>query len=90
MTPASAHIILPVDTTPPVTTSVVGSPPVTTSHHRCSVTLKAPNGISEFYVPSTILTTGFVQATGPITSDGVHQLKFFSIDHTQNVEGTKA
>jgi len=94
ITPEQAQQVLPVDTTPPVTTEAQAPPPNANGWNNTNVvvTLTATDDISgvartEFDLDSA----GLQVAPTPIviTAEGVHALQFRSIDRAQNVEPTK-
>jgi hypothetical protein len=94
ITPEQAQQILPVDTTPPVTSEAQSPPPNANGWNNSDVAVKltATDDISgvartEFDLDSA----GFQVAPTPITitAEGVHALQFRSIDRAQNVEATK-
>ena len=94
MTPEDMKRILPADTTPPVTVALVAPPPNAAGWDRTDVevTLHATDDISGVARTEARLDgSSFEGVTGPvaITSEGLHTLRFFSIDRSQNVEAEK-
>jgi hypothetical protein len=87
-------LIQPLDTTPPVTVAAITPPPNSAGWNRTdvSVSLVATDDISGVARTEQDLDgAGFSAYAGPIviTAEGVHILKFRSIDRAQNVEATK-
>jgi hypothetical protein len=94
MTPAEMAKLLPVDTTPPLTTAVVAPPPNAAGWNRTDITvnLSATDDISGVARTEYSLDGGPVKAvSGPlvISSEGSHDVEYDSIDHSQNRESPK-
>jgi hypothetical protein len=94
ITPEEAALVLPADTTPPVTTAVITPAANVAGWNRTDVvvTLSATDDISGVArTEYTLDGVGPTEATGPIpiTAEGIHTLQYHSIDRSQNVESTK-
>jgi hypothetical protein len=95
ITPEEAQKVLPVDTTPPVTTETQLPPPNANgwNYTDVAVTLTATDDISGVARTEFDLDSGGFQVapTTPIAvaPEGIHALQFRSIDRAQNVEETK-
>ena len=94
ITPAEQRLILPADTTPPVTSASVWPSPNAAGWNRTDVqvTFVATDDISgvartECDVDGAGPTV--VSGPVPITAEGVHGVAYHSIDRSQNVEGAK-
>ncbi|MBA2639332.1 MAG: hypothetical protein H0U77_04930 [Nocardioidaceae bacterium] len=95
ITPEEADLVLPADTTPPVTTAATAPPPNARGWHRTdvAVTLTATDDVSG--VAATFAEVdggGRAPVTGPlvVSSEGVHLVVFGSVDHSQNLEPDKS
>ncbi|HEX4961634.1 MAG TPA: hypothetical protein VF173_12395 [Thermoanaerobaculia bacterium] len=94
ITPEQAALVLPRDTTPPITTAFITPTPNPAGWNRTDVvvTLSATDDISGVAHTEYVLDgVGPTAGTGPIsiTAEGIHTLQFHSIDRSQNVEATK-
>jgi hypothetical protein len=86
--------MLPRDITPPVTTFSITSSPnaLGWNHTDGSIALSATNDITgDAKTAYNLDGAGVVRYTGSIViaTEGVHVLRFFSVDNSQNVEHTK-
>ena len=94
ITPAEQQLILPADTTPPVTTVSTWPAPNANGWNRTDVevTFTATDDISGVArTECNVDGTGSAAVTAPVnvTAEGVHGLDYFSIDRSQNVETAK-
>ena len=94
ITPEQSRLILPVDTTPPVTIAIQSPPPNAKGWNNTDVTVRldATDDISGVArTESNLDNLGWETAPNPITitPEGIHVLQFRSIDRAQNVEETK-
>jgi hypothetical protein len=94
ITPEEMKRVLPADLAPPVTTAVVSPAPNAAGWNRTDVvvTLNATDDISGVARTEGDLDgAGSTVVTGPIpiTTEGIHTLRFHSIDRSQNVETPK-
>jgi hypothetical protein len=94
ITPEQNQLILPVDTTPPVTVAIQSPPPNANGWNNTDVTVRldATDDISGVALTQSDLDgAGWQTAPNPITitPEGIHVLQFRSIDRAQNVEETK-
>src|SRR5262249_31029581 len=94
ITPEEMKLVLPADLAPPVTTAVVTPSPNAAGWNRTdvAVTLNATDDISGVARTEADLDgAGSTAVTGPIpiTTEGIHTLRFHSIDRSQNVETAK-
>jgi hypothetical protein len=94
ITPEQSQLLLPVDTTPPVTVAIQSPPPNANGWNNTDVTvrLNATDDISGVALTQSNLDgAGWQTAPNPITitPEGIHVLQFRSIDRAQNVEETK-
>jgi hypothetical protein len=94
ITPAEQQLILPPDTTPPVTTASTWPAPNANGWNRTDVevTFTATDDISGVArTECNVDGTGSAAVTAPVnvTAEGVHRLDYFSIDRSQNIETAK-
>jgi hypothetical protein len=94
ITPEEMKLVLPADLAPPTTTAVVTPAPNAAGWNRTdvAVTLNATDDISGVARTEADLDgTGSTAVTGPvqIKTEGIHTLRFHSIDRSQNVETPK-
>jgi hypothetical protein len=94
ITPAEMKLVLPADLAPPVTTAVLTPAPNAAGWNRTdvAVTLSATDDISGVARTEADLDgAGSTAVSGPIpiTTEGVHTLRFHSIDRSQNIETAK-
>jgi hypothetical protein len=95
LTESMASVILPADTTPPVTTATLFPQPNSVGWNRTDVvvTLTATDDISGVArTEYTVDGLGPTHYVAPLTvsSEGVHDIDFGSIDRSQNKEETKS
>ncbi len=91
ITPEEMRLVLPSDTTPPVTVATITPPPNAAGWNRTDVaiTLNATDDISGVVrTESSLDGAATIAGAGPIpvTAEGTHTLRFHSIDRSQNVE----
>ncbi len=91
ITPAEAELMLPADTTPPVTTATTVPPPNGRGWHRTDVAVSftATDDISGVAATfAEVDGTGEFRVTGPvpISAEGVHSIQYGSVDYSQNKE----
>ncbi|MBG0738047.1 hypothetical protein IV500_01170 [Paeniglutamicibacter antarcticus] len=94
LTPQMLPVILPADTTPPMTTATLTAAPNAGGWNRADVyvALTATDDISGVArTEITIDGLGSAAYTAPllITAEGVHDVAFHSIDRSQNIEAEK-
>jgi Peptidase M66 len=94
ITPAEQQLILPADTTPPLTTASIWPSPNAAGWNRTDVkvTFVATDDISGVArTECDVDGAGPAPVTGPvpITAEGVHGVDYRSIDRSQNVEAAK-
>ena len=94
ITPEEMKLVMPADTTPPVTVATITPPPNAAGWNRKDVALilVATDDISGVARTESALDGApTIAGTGPIpvTTEGVHTLRFHSIDRSQNVEAWK-
>ena len=91
LTPADRALILPADTTPPVTTATLTPAPNAAGWNRTpvAVAFTATDDISGVALTEVEVDGALpVAVTGPVllTAEGVHGLAYHSVDRSQNVE----
>jgi hypothetical protein len=94
ITPAEQRLILPPDTTPPQTTASVWPTPNAAGWNRTNVqiTFTATDDISGVArTECDVDGLGNVAVSGPVplTTEGVHDVEYHSVDRSQNVERAK-
>ncbi|MET0842655.1 MAG: hypothetical protein ABWY23_02315 [Mycetocola sp.] len=91
ITPDEAELMLPADTTPPVTTATVTPPPNGRGWHRSTVQVgfSATDDISGVAATfAAVDGAGEFRVSGPVvvSAEGMHAVTFGSVDYSQNVE----
>jgi hypothetical protein len=94
ISPEEMKLVLPADMTPPVTVATITPQPNAAGWNRTDlvITLVATDDISGVARTESALDGGgAIPGIGPIpvTTEGVHTLRFHSVDRSQNVEAWK-